>query len=443
MNKITIIGTGYVGLVQGVVLSEFGMDVTCVDVDEQKIQKLAKGISLVYEPGLQSLLEKNLQERRIHFTTNINEAVRTGRIIFIAVGTPPKEDGTADLQYVLQVADSIAKYIDSYKVIVNKSTVPVGTGQLVRDTIAEKIQERSASVEFDVVSNPEFLREGNAVKDCLQPDRVVIGADSQRAIDLMKQVYDVLYINQTPFVITNIKTAELIKYAANAYLAVKISYINEMALLAEKVGADINIVAKAMGMDGRISPKFLHAGPGYGGSCFPKDTNAIVRIAREHGEELMVVEAAIAANQKQKQKSAQKIITTISETVDLSEAVVAVWGLSFKPETDDMRDAPSIEIIRALVLKGIRIRAYCPQGMAEAQWRLLEQAEAITYCTDEYDAVDDADALVVVTEWNQFRGADLEKVKRLMRNSYLFDLRNVYKRHIAKNIGFYYYGTGR
>ena len=299
--KIGVIGTGYVGLVQGVILSEFGLEITCVDTNVDKINMLKNGEVPIYEPGLEPLLKKNIESKRLTFTTDIKDAIESSEVLFIAVGTPPADDGSADLRYVLEVANSIGEYMNGYRVIVDKSTVPVGTGKLVRDTIQKKLDERKITVEFDVVSNPEFLREGKAVNDCLRPDRVVIGYSDEKAKEIMKKVYNVLYINETPFVFTSVETAEMIKYASNAFLAVKISFINEMALLAEKVGADIQQIAKAMGQDGRISPKFLHAGPGYGGSCFPKDTKAIVDIAKKYGEEFKVIEAAIQANEKQKQ----------------------------------------------------------------------------------------------------------------------------------------------
>jgi UDPglucose 6-dehydrogenase len=441
--KIGVMGTGYVGLVQGVVLAEFGMDVVCMDISGEKIAMLKRGEMPIYEPGLKELMDRNCGEGRLRFTTDVGEMVKNSEVIFIAVGTPPQADGSVDLQYVVDAAKSIAAHLDEYKVIVNKSTVPVGTGRLVRDTIQQGLDQRGSSVPFDVVSNPEFLREGRAVHDCRQPDRVVIGTESERARTIMQNVYGVLYLNKTPFLFTNIETAEMIKYASNAFLAVKISFINEMALLAEKTGANIQQIAQAMGMDGRISPKFLHAGPGYGGSCFPKDTRAIADIARQHGEEMLVIEAAIRANQKQKQKMVQKIRYNLRETGDLSGIIIGVLGLSFKPETDDMRDAPSIDIIEGLVGAGAKIRAYCPQGMGESKWRLEHIGASITYAKDEYDAAQGVDALVLITEWNQFRGLDLQRVKKLMRGEYFFDLRNVFAGRPELVDGFRYFGVGR
>ena len=438
--KIGVVGTGYVGLVQGVILSEFGLEVTCVDTNIEKIEMLKNGGVPIYEPGLEPLLKKNIEARRLQFTSKIKEAVETSEVLFIAVGTPPADDGSADLRYVLEVANSIGEYMNGYRVIVDKSTVPVGTGKLVRETIQKKLDERGVDFEFDVVSNPEFLREGKAVNDCLRPDRVVIGYSDERAKEMMKKVYNVLYINETPFVFTSVETAEMIKYASNAFLAVKISFINEMALLAEKVGADVQQIAKAMGQDGRISPKFLHAGPGYGGSCFPKDTKAIVDIAKKYGEEFKVIDAAIQANEKQKQKMVEKIISNMGS---VENKVITVLGLSFKPETDDMRDAPSIDIIRGLVKNGARIKAYCPEGIKEAKWRLKDIEENIEYCDNEYIAVKDADATVIITEWNQFRGLNLSKVKDLMNGNYLFDLRNIYSKNLEAKKMFNYYGVGK
>lgn len=438
--KIGVVGTGYVGLVQGVILSEFGLEVTCVDTNIEKIEMLKNGGVPIYEPGLEPLLKKNIEAGRLQFTSEIKEAVETSEVLFIAVGTPPADDGSADLRYVLEVANSIGEHMNGYRVVVDKSTVPVGTGKLVKETIQKKLDERGVDFEFDVVSNPEFLREGKAVNDCLRPDRVVIGYSDERAKEMMKKVYNVLYINETPFVFTSVETAEMIKYASNAFLAVKISFINEMALLAEKVGADVQQIAKAMGQDGRISPKFLHAGPGYGGSCFPKDTKAIVDIAKKYGEEFKVIDAAIQANEKQKQKMVEKIVSNMGS---VENKVITVLGLSFKPETDDMRDAPSIDIIRGLVKNGARIKAYCPEGIKEAKWRLKDIEENIEYCDNEYIAVKDADATVIITEWNQFRGISLSKVKDLMKGNYLFDLRNIYSKSSEVKKIFNYYGVGK
>lgn len=438
--KIGVVGTGYVGLVQGVIMAEFGLNVICMDISEEKIENLKNGIIPIYEPGLKELLEKNMKAGRIEFTTDMKYTTENSEVIFIAVGTPPALDGSADLHFVLEVAKSIGQYMNRYKVVVDKSTVPVGTGKLVRETIQKELDSRNLSYEFDIVSNPEFLREGKAVGDCLKPDRVVIGTESEKAKEIMKKVYDVLYINETPFVFTNIETAEMIKYASNAFLAVKISFINEISLLAEKVGANTQEIAKAMGKDGRISPKFLHCGPGYGGSCFPKDTKAIVDIAKKHGEEMYVIKAAIDANEKQKRKMVEKIITKMN---GVKEKTIAILGLSFKPDTDDMRDAPSIDIIKGLIEAGAKIQAYCPEGMRESKWRLEEYKESISYCEDEYSAVDKVDAIVLMTEWHQFRGMNLEKIRKKVKDNYYFDLRNVHVKDIKVRGLFKYYPVGQ
>lgn len=438
--RIGVVGTGYVGLVQGVIMAEFGLNVICMDISEEKINSLKNGVVPIYEPGLKELLEKNMKAERIEFTTDMKYVTENSDVIFIAVGTPPALDGSADLHFVLEVATNIGKYMNGYKVVVDKSTVPVGTGKVVRETIQKELNSRNLDYEFDIVSNPEFLREGKAVGDCLRPDRVVIGTESERAKEIMKKVYDVLFINETPFVFTNIETAEMIKYASNAFLAVKISFINEISLLAEKVGANTQEIAKAMGKDGRISPKFLHCGPGYGGSCFPKDTKAIVDIAKKYGEDMYVIKAAIDANEKQKRKMVEKIIDKM-EGVEGKH--IAILGLSFKPDTDDMREAPSLDIIRGLVQAGAKIQAYCPEGMKEARWRLEDCENSITYCADEYSVVNEADAVVLMTEWNQFRGMNLDKVRARMKGNFYFDLRNVYARNTHIREEFKYFPIGQ
>lgn len=438
--RIGVVGTGYVGLVQGVIMAEFGLNVICMDISIEKINNLKNGIVPIYEPGLKELLEKNMKAERIEFTTDMKYTTENSDVIFIAVGTPPALDGSADLRFVLEVATNIGKYMNGYKVVVDKSTVPVGTGKLVRETIQKELNNRNLDYEFDIVSNPEFLREGKAVGDCLRPDRVVIGTESERAKEIMKKVYDVLFINETPFVFTNIETAEMIKYASNAFLAVKISFINEISLLAEKVGANTQEIAKAMGKDGRISPKFLHCGPGYGGSCFPKDTKAIVDIAKKYGEDMYVIKAAIDANEKQKRKMVEKIIDKME---GVEGKYIAILGLSFKPDTDDMREAPSLDIIRGLVEAGAKIQAYCPEGMKEARWRLEDCENSITYCADEYSVVNEADAVVLMTEWNQFRGMNLDKVRARMKGNFYFDLRNVYTRNTHIREEFKYFPIGQ
>lgn len=438
--KITVIGTGYVGLVQGVIMADFGADVICMDIDKEKIKVLQKGEVPIFEPGLQELLTKNIKAKRIKFTSDMKTAVENSDVIFIAVGTPPAQDGSADLHYVLGAAESIGEFLNGYKVIVNKSTVPVGTGKLVREAVQKVLDKREADYKFDIVSNPEFLREGKAVGDCQRPDRIVIGYESERAREIMKKVYDVLFINETPFIFTNIETAEMIKYASNAFLAVKISFINEIALLSEKTGANTQEIARAMGMDGRISPKFLHCGPGYGGSCFPKDTKAIVDIGKKYGEEMLVIKAAIEANEKQKKKMVEKIIR---EMKGVKGKVMGILGLSFKPDTDDMRDAPSIDIIRGLVEEGAKIHAYCPEGIKEARWRLADIEKNIIYCADEYSVANDADGIVLITEWNQFRGMNLDKVRDRMKDRYYFDLRNIYTKNSHVREIFKYFPIGQ
>ena len=438
--KTAVIGTGYVGLVQGVIMADFGADVICMDINKEKIEILKKGIVPIFEPGLQELLTKNIKAKRIKFTTDMKTAVENSDVIFIAVGTPPAEDGSADLKYVLSAAQEIGKFINGYKVIVNKSTVPVGTGKLVKETVQKILNERKADFQFDIVSNPEFLREGKAVGDCQRPDRIVIGYENEKAREIMKKVYDVLFINETPFIFTNIETAEMIKYASNAFLAVKISFINEIALLSEKAGANTQEIAKAMGMDGRISPKFLHCGPGYGGSCFPKDTKAIVDMGKKYGEEMLVIKAAVEANEKQKRKMVEKITGKMN---GVKGKVIGILGLSFKPDTDDMRDAPSIDIIRGLVERGAKIHAYCPEGIKEARWRLADIEKSIIYCADEYSVANDADGIVLITEWNQFRGMNIDKVRDRMRDNFYFDLRNIYAKDTHVREIFKYFPIGQ
>ncbi|MFW6264935.1 MAG: UDP-glucose dehydrogenase family protein [Bacillota bacterium] len=438
-NKISVIGTGYVGLVGGVCMADFGNTVINVDIDKEKINKLKAGEIPIYEPGLQEIMDRNIEAGRISFTTNVGKAVKDSEVIFISVGTPPADDGSADLTYVLKVAETIGKHMNGYKVIVDKSTVPIGTGRKVAEVINAQLAERGESFSFDVVSNPEFLREGKAVYDVMHPDRVVIGTASEKARAILKEVYRPLYLNEVPFVFTNLETAEMIKYASNAFLATKISFINELSILCEKVGADVQKVAKAMGMDGRISSKFLHAGPGYGGSCFPKDTKAITRIASEHGIELEVIKAGIAANERQKLYMVEKIEKSLGE---LKGKKIGVLGLSFKPETDDMRDAPSLTIVPELIKKGASIAAFDPESMEEAVWRLKDYEKNIVYCASEYEVMKGADALVLITEWNQFRRLDLQKVKDLLKDNYFFDLRNIYLKEEVEEAGLKYIGVG-
>ena len=435
---IAVIGTGYVGLVTGACFAEFGVFVTCVDKDAGKVESLKSGGIPFYEPGLEELVSRNFKQGRIKFTTDIAEAIEDSLVIFIAVGTPPRGDGSADLSYVDEVAREIAGHMKSYKVIVTKSTVPVGTGEQLREIIAETLEKRAGQdkVGFDMVSNPEFLREGAAIEDFMRPNRVVLGADSQQAVAIMKDLYRPLYLLETPFVISNIETAELIKYASNSFLAVKISFINEIANLCEKVGADVNMVAKGMGLDGRIGSKFLHAGAGFGGSCFPKDTKALLQIASSRGVELAIVDSAIEANERQIRLMGDKIKASFP---DIKGKTVAILGLSFKPNTDDIREAPALTIIQMLVEEGAIIRTYDPVAMDNAKKSL----SGVTYCSDAYDACAGADALAIVTEWNQFRNLDLARIKGLLKQPLFFDFRNIYNPARMKELGFNYYSVGR
>jgi UDPglucose 6-dehydrogenase len=430
---IGIIGTGYVGLVTGACFAEFGLFVTCVDKDEKKIRLLKKGEIPFYEPGIGELVKRNLKQGRLQFTKKVEKAVESSLVIFIAVGTPRRGDGSADLKYVEDVATAIAKAMDGYKVIVTKSTVPVGTGEKIQDIISRNL---NGKIDFDIVSNPEFLREGSALEDFMRPNRVVIGAKSAQAVAIMRDLYKPLYLIETPFVITNVETAEMIKYASNSFLATKISFINEMATLCERVGADVHTVAKGMGLDQRIGSKFLHPGPGYGGSCLPKDTNALIRIAEGHGIELSVIGAAVRANEKQRKRMVQKIMSAMGV---LKGKTVAILGLSFKPNTDDIRDAPSISIIHALLKEKANIRAYDPVSMEEA----AKVCPNVKYCRDSYDTVKGADAVVIMTEWNQFRNLEFDRLANLMKGNYFFDLRNVYDPQKLRDKGFQYVGVGR
>ncbi|MBN2809461.1 MAG: UDP-glucose/GDP-mannose dehydrogenase family protein [Deltaproteobacteria bacterium] len=433
---ITVIGTGYVGLVTGACLAEFGMNVLCVDLDEAKIAALNRGEMPIYEPGLEDLVSRNVAQKRLAFTTDLEQGIGVSLVIFIAVGTPPADDGSADLSQVRAVAADIGRLMNSYKVIVDKSTVPVGTGQLVKAVVSEN---QALKINFDVVSNPEFLREGSAINDFMRPDRVVIGTESEHAAAIMKDIYNVLYLNETAFVQTNIETAELIKYAANAFLATKISFINEVANLCEKVGANVQQVARGIGLDGRIGKKFLHAGPGYGGSCFPKDTSALAAIGRRAGEPLAIVEAVIAVNQRQRQRMVEKVATLLQGGFE--GKTIAVLGLSFKPETDDVRDAPALYLINAMREAGAKIRAYDPEAIAAC--KAFYSEDEVFYAADAYDAATEADALVLMTEWNQFRYLDLERLHGLMAQPVFADLRNVYDSEKMRGLGFKYVGVGR
>ncbi|MBN2860246.1 MAG: UDP-glucose/GDP-mannose dehydrogenase family protein [Sphaerochaetaceae bacterium] len=440
MAHIAVIGTGYVGLVSGALLSDFGHTVICVDIDENKIESLKSGKIPIFEPGLESIVLNNVYYKRLSFTTDMAEAIADSQVVFIAVGTPPADDGSADLKYVLSAASSIAQHMDDYKVIVDKSTVPVGTGQKVKAVIKDTLSARGLDIPFDVVSNPEFLREGSAVQDFTHPDRVVIGAESKRAISVMKDVYRVLFLNETPFVETDIETAEMIKYAANAFLAMKITFINELANVCERLDADVQKVAKAMGQDGRISPKFLHAGPGYGGSCFPKDTKALSQIAHAAGAPMRLMDATVEANEYQKYHMVEKITSVLSS--DLKGKKIAILGVTFKPNTDDMREAPSLVILPELVKRGAVLAISDPQGLKEGSWRFKEIEDSITWCEDPYEAIQESDATVILTEWNQFRTLDFTRFEDIKAGKVLFDLRNIFNKEHVESLGFTYTGVG-
>jgi len=430
---IAVIGTGYVGLVTGACFAEFGVDVTCVDVDAGKIEKLNNGIIPIYEPGLDQIVEKNVKAGRLAFTTDIAAAVAGARVVFLAVGTPPKPDGSPDMSYYRQAAKDVAQAINGYKVLVTKSTVPIGTGKWLHQFVTENL---NVETEFGVASNPEFLREGAAIDDFMRPDRVVIGSNDERAVEVMKELYRPLFLIETPIVITSLEAAELIKYAANAFLATKITFINEVANLCDAIGCDVHDVARGMGMDNRIGRKFLHPGPGYGGSCFPKDTRALTTVADQFGVETRIVDAVIEANERQRDAMIPKIEKLVG---DLDGKTIAVLGLSFKPETDDMRESPAIEIIAEMIRRGASVKAFDPVAMEESKHFI----EGIDYASDEYDAVSGADALVIITEWNQFRALDLEKIRELLTAPRIADLRNIYEPSDMRALGFEYVGVGR
>ena len=429
---IAVIGTGYVGLVTGAGLADFGNDVICCDIDPNKIEALNNGQIPIYEPGLDTIVNRNVTEKRLRFTTDLPEAIRGSRAIFIAVGTPPKPDGSADLRYVEDVARTIAQHMNGPKLVITKSTVPIGTGRLIERILNEAGNGHKGSV----VSNPEFLREGSAIEDFLKPDRVVIGASDEESIGLMKEIYAPLHSLEIPFVVTNVESSELIKYAANGFLATKISFINEVAVMCELLGADVQDVARGIGLDSRIGPKFLQAGPGFGGSCFPKDTSAVADIARQYGYEFEIIEAVLRVNKNIKQRMVGKVVDALG---DVRGKTVAILGLAFKPETDDMRDSPTIPLIKGLQEMGAVIRAYDP-GAIENSKKIFEN---VTYCGDAYETADGADALVIATEWNEFRALKLERIKKLLKQPLIIDLRNVYDPQRMKAEGFTYISVGR
>ncbi|GJL85975.1 MAG: UDP-glucose 6-dehydrogenase [Micavibrio sp.] len=431
--RIGMVGTGYVGLVSGTCFAEFGIDVVCLDKDEHKIERLKKGDIPIYEPGLEDLVEKQVKAGRLSFTTDLKEAVEGADAVFIAVGTPPGEDGQADMSYVEAAAREIAGALDRYTVIVTKSTVPVGTARVVEKIV----REENPKAEFDVCSNPEFLREGAAINDFMRPDRIVIGTDSERAVEVMRRLYRPLYINETPMVVTTPESSETIKYAGNAFLATKITFINEIANLCEQTGANVQDVARGIGLDGRIGSKFLHAGPGYGGSCFPKDTMALTQIGQKHGAPQNIVETVLWVNSERQKSMALRIIDACGGNVDGKR--IGVLGVAFKPNTDDVREAPSLQIIPLLQDEGAKVAAYDPAAMEEA----AKELEKIEWCKDAYEVAKDADVLVIITEWNEFRALSLGKLGELMKSKVLVDLRNIYKPEDMEDKGFRYISIGR
>ncbi len=430
--NICMVGTGYVGLVTGACLADFGMNVLCVDKDEPKIAALQRGEIPIYEPGLEEIVAKNERAGRLKFTTDLKSAIETSLAIFIAVGTPPRPDGSPDLTFVRQVAEAVAVHMNGYKVVVTKSTVPTGTGKMIEQIL----QENHGKHEFSIVSNPEFLREGSAIADFLRPDRIVIGASDEKSVEVMQEIYSPLYLVETPFVITDVASAELIKYASNGFLAVKISFINEIARMCELMGADVHDVAKGMGLDKRIGSKFLHPGPGFGGSCFPKDTSAAADLARQHGYEFRIIEATMQVNRETRARMIEKIEKAAGP---LAGRTAAVLGLSFKPETDDIRESPAMSVVEGLLKSGARIRAFDPAAMENARVVLPD----VHYATDSYDCATGADFLVLATEWNEFRALDLPRLSRVMTSRTMIDLRNVYDPKTMREAGWTYTGVGR
>jgi len=431
--KISVIGTGYVGLVVGTCFAETGNDVICVDIDEKKVRMLRKAKSPIYEPGLEELIKKNIHEKRLSFTTDIQQAIKKTEVIFLALPTPPLEDGAADLQHVLGVAKQIGQSMNGYKVVVNKSTVPVGTVDKVHETIS-----KYAKHEFDVVSNPEFLKEGAAVMDFLKPDRIVIGTRSRRAIKIMEDLYSPFIRTGNPFIVMDERSSELTKYAANSMLATKISFMNEVANLCERVGADVEMVRKGVGSDPRVGPQFLFAGVGYGGSCFPKDVSALVKTSEQYKYDFSILNAVMHVNKNQRLLFTKKILSYFKN--DIKKKHIAIWGLSFKPNTDDMREAPSVTIIKELLKHGASVSVYDPVAMKEAKRYL---GNSVRYCKNDYDALRGAEALVVVTEWHEFRRPDFDKMKKLMHNYVVFDGRNLYDAAVMREKGFEYFSIGR
>jgi len=435
--KITVVGTGYVGLVSGACLADVGMDVTCVDIDQQKIANLKKGILPIYEPGLDHIVSRNVAAGRLHFTTTLSDAIVGSETVFIAVGTPPGEDGSADLQYVLKVAQSIGEHMQDYLVVVTKSTVPVGTANKVKSTLQSALTKRGLNTDFDVASNPEFLKEGAAIDDFMRPDRIVCGVDNERAEGVLSRLYKPFTLNGHPVLFMDIPSAEMTKYAANAMLATKISFMNDIALLCEVMGADVNQVRRGIGSDPRIGHKFIYPGIGYGGSCFPKDVKALVRAGEENGHALRILQAVEDVNDDQKQVMVKKVMAQFGQ--DLTGKHFAMWGLSFKPETDDMREAPSVVIANALLEAGATVAAYDPVATEEAKHQL---GDRITYANDAYAALEGADALLLVTEWREFRMPNWDRVKEALQTPVVIDGRNIFDAKALRDQGFVYQGIG-
>lgn len=441
--KVSVIGTGYVGLVSGTCFADMGNDVWCVDVNEQKIENLKQGIVPIYEPGLYDLVMKNYEQGRLTFTTDIREALEHTRVCLIAVGTPMGEDGSADLHYVLEVAAQIGQYMKHHMYVVDKSTVPVGTAARVREEIQKQLDERGSDLTFDVISNPEFLKEGAAVDDCMHPDRIIIGADNEEAVEVMKNLYMPYVRNTENFIIMDIASAEMTKYTANAMLATKISFMNEIANICERVGADVNKVRRGIGSDQRIGYQFINPGCGYGGSCFPKDVQALIRTSDKHGYEPQVLKAVEGVNSRQKYVIPEKVVKRFGE--DLKGRTFAVWGLAFKPDTDDMRESPAITIIEELTKRGASIRAYDPKAMEEARSFYLKGNGSVAYVDARYEALDGADALILITDWKEFRSPDMEEIKARLKQPVVFDGRNQYDKKMMRRLGMEYYqiGVGR
>ncbi len=435
--KITVVGTGYVGLVTGACLAEVGIDVTCVDIDKKKIDNLNKGIIPIWEPGLESIVKHNFDAGRLHFTTNLSESLDDVQVVFGAVGTPPDEDGSADLQYVLEVSREVGRHMKNHLVMVTKSTVPVGTAEKVRNALQEELDKRGSDLEFDIASNPEFLKEGDAVGDFLKPDRIVVGVESQKAQDIMAKLYKPFTLNGHPVIFMDVPSAEMTKYAANSMLATKISFMNDIANLCEIMGADVNQVRAGIGSDSRIGPKFIYPGIGYGGSCFPKDVKALIKTADDHDYSLRILKAVEEVNESQKSKLFYKAMQYFNS--DLKGKTIALWGLSFKPKTDDMREAPALILIEKLREQGATVKAFDPVAMEESKRRIGDNVE---YANDKYGALVDADALMLVTEWPEFRNSDFDVMSKLMNNKVIFDGRNLFDRETVEENGYDYFNIG-